>query len=714
MHPSSAIKAASLAALLCLGPACGGDVTVVEMQRVPGPAGAAMLTLDFVQLGDSQLLVAPTPQKLLVHDQQWTGVDSQLLPTFQIAPFQSMREILGESPFPRSRTFCAADGRVWFLGKPTPQDAPQLWMSLDAGRTFNPMELPNHDKEVPTDQAIRATDPFWLRCAGPQVYLLHSTGVWQFVEGDQTWRALDLTGLEFTAEGLPPVVRSYLPRHEKRPFELLTLLGDQLYFWRRTDPGEPWILTSTFGTAERDLIGHGLTDSLWMVTPDVVYQSDDQGEQWYRVSPPELKGIETIRAFDIDGVSVLLVGTSEGAIWRRDVEWSVAKPADSDGRTVTGFARRGDALWAATMGQGAFVSRDLGATWSRATEGDDYSPILDVEFAPNALLVATSSGAHERVLDERETSWQLLADRAATSIHTTTSGRILIGTRNGDVISGGSPNNVAGDLPAPLFEFSRVHGRLPAASVVEIRSVGDYVLALTHGAGAGYSSDGGQTWAPFEFAPALVSTLSSSLVTHLLFGEGGTTLYLGEKSDRRGTPTQLWRSTDSGVSWTAVEALQRAGDEGPVSIGWSSPGQPPLLAARGNEVLRSMDGDHWEVLDGPWRAARIIGMDVHSGHAAILAEVGARHVLYYLEAIDNPSNVERVVVSWPATEGFGQIRDVRIHRRRLYILTQDALLEGSLPLGAGPYGNSFASTVTAILVISAVGLAFAIVKRFGR
>jgi hypothetical protein len=282
------------------------------------------------------------------------------------------------------------------------------------------------------------------------------------------------------------------------------------------------------------------------------------------------------------------------------------------------------------------------------------------------------------------------------------------------VLSGGAPNNVTSEIPAPLFEFSRIQERFPAASVVEIRSVGDFALALTHGAGAGYSMDGGESWAPYEFAPALVSTLSSSAVTHLLFSANGETLYLGEKSDRRGTPTQLWRSTDAGASWTAVEALQRAGDDGPVSIEWANPGGPPLLAARNNEVLRSMDGDHWEALDGPWRAARIIGMDAHSGHAAILAEVGGRHVLYYLESVDEPDNVERMMVSWPASEGVGQIRDVRFHRRKLYVLTQDALMEGALPLGAGPYGNSFATTLTTIVVIGAVGLSFALVKRFGR
>lgn len=711
MKPSPAIKAAALAALFSLA-ACDAEVSVVQMRRAPGPAGAAMLTLDAVKLGDTSTLVAPTPQKLMVGDtRRWQGVDAQLLPSFQVAPFESLRKALGESPFPRSRSFCAANGQVWFLARPTPQDSAQLWLSLDAGRTFSSIELPQDRATSAPEAPIRATEPFWVRCAGDQVFLLHSSAIWRYVGGERTWSPISLTGVDFETQGLPPVVRSYLPRSAQRGFELLTLLGDQLYVWRRDEPDGTWLLTSTFPGADRDLLGHEKSNTIWMVTADAIHQSDDHGEQWFRVTPPELHRLETVQVFDIEGATVTLAGTSDGAIWRGDGGWTEVRAPDPDGRPVAGLALTGDTIWAAITGLGALASRDLGASWQLAREGDAFASIQAVAFAPNTLVVATSSGTYERSLDGAG-DWQMLTDRASTAVHVNQSGRIVIGTRAGDVLSSNEPAAVAREIDAPLFEFAPSQAYMPTTAVVGIESTGDYVFAFTHRAGVAVSSDGGDNWQPYDISPALVSTLSSSTVTHVLVGEGTETLYLAEKSDRRGTPTQLWRSSDSGATWTAVEALQRPDEDGPVAIEWASPGQPPLLAARNNVVSRSMDGDHWEVLDGPWRTTRIVGMDVSAGHGAILAETGARHILFYLESLDDPKAVERIAVSWPPSEGIGEVRAVYLNRRRLYVVTQDALFEGALPIGTSNGG--LASTLTAILVVVATSVGFGIIKRFAR
>jgi len=720
MAQKTTIKAASLAALFFLS-ACDHEVAVVEMHVVASPPGAAMLTMDVVTLGGADVLVAPTPQKLLVRDTgSWQAVDSQLLPSFQMAPFESLRSSLWASPFPRSRSFCAADGRLWFLGRPIPQQDPQLWVSIDAGRTFNPAELPV-PRPSDDNQEIIPNDPFWIRCVDRNMYVLHSRDVWLYgTDVDKPWTPLTLTGVDFKNDtGLPPVIRSYLPRTETRPFEVLSLLSDQLYFWRRNDPEEPWILTSTFGSAERDLIGSPTSAVLWLFTPTAIYQSDDQAEQWYRISPEELSGIETLESFRADEThSFLLAGTTAGSIWRHDGVWTTPRPVDTDARSVVSFVRRGDTLWAPTLGLGALRSDDLGVSWDLANEGANNTSINDLAFGPSTVVLATSSGAYERPRDAKDDmAWTRLHSRAATSIDVTSKGQVLVGTRAGDILTGSRNEPQTTPIPlsknAPVFELEPDHELFPSSAVVEIRSIGDFALAVTHRDGAAVSSDGGMTWQVYDFASALISTLSSSSITHFLLGVLGQTLYLAETSVRRGTPTQLWRSTDSGASWSAVRSLQHADDESRVWLNWAGEGKPPLYSAQNNVLARSRDGERWEVIDGPWRSSRIVGMDVQQGHGLILAESGARHVLYDIPSVDDMTQVERLFISWPGGSSIGDIRTMRLNRRKVYVLSDDTLMVGTLP-ASGPYGRGMASTITATLVVVTVALGFGILKRFAR
>ncbi|MEZ4458933.1 MAG: hypothetical protein R3E66_04250 [bacterium] len=530
----------------------------------------------------------------------------------------------------------------------------------------------------------------------------------------------DFTGVDFEAtNGLPPVIRSYLPKNVVRPFELLTLLADQLYVYRRAERDAPWILTSTFNTAERDLIGSPTSSRLWLMTPTALYQSDDQGEQWYRMSPPELESIETVHAFEADdGETILLVGGTDGAIWKYDGQWLTARRPDIDKRGVVAFVRRGEVLWAVAQGQGALTSTDLGSNWQDANEGAHNTFINDLAFTPTSMIVATGSGAFERNLESKAGEWTLLHDRAATSAHVTNAGRVIVGTRAGDLVSGNRANPatvaVAPTKDAPMFELIEGQDNLPAAAVVGIRSVGDYVIALTHRNGASVSIDGGESWQSLDFASALTSTLSASTVTRFMLGSEGKSLFLAERSLRRGTPTQLWRSEDNGASWTAISGL--GGDEeqdNGLWLRWSAPGEPPILLARNSEVARSMDGDQWEVLDGPWRSAQIVGLDVAQGHAVIIAEAGARHVLFYMDSVLDPTKAQRILVSWPPNEGVGRIRSIRIHRRKIYVLTDRTLMEGTLPLG-GKYGSSMTSTLTASIIVLATFIGFVILKRYGR
>lgn len=713
----TAIRAALWAALCLVQLGCDRDLSIVEMKVLPGPPGAAMLAMDLVALGEAQLLVAPTPQQLMVRDKDpWQAVDSQLLPTYQLAPFERLQSVLLDSPFPRSRSFCAADGRVWFLGKSDPQQPPQLWMSIDAGRTFNLVELPE-PRAGQKAQEIRATDPYWLRCVDSDVYVMHSRDVWRYIADENVqWRALDLNGVDFEGGAeLPPVIRSYLPRNEVRPFELLTLLSDQLYVWRRSDENTPWILTSTFSNAERDLIGSDNGTDLWLVTPTAIFQSDDQAEQWYRISPVELTSIESTHPFEADdGSTFLLVGSADGSIWKFNSTWTMTRPPDPDRRSVVSFVKRGDVIWAAVRGQGALRSADLGESWEDATEGAKNNLINDLDFTRTSLVVATSSGAYERSLSDTS-EWTRLHNRAATSVHVLHNGHIIVGTRAGDLVTGPHAEplttTIQPNADSPVFELIDGQASMPPSAVVGIRSVGDFIVALTHRNGAAVSLDGGATWQPYEFAGALTSTLSSSTITRFLLGDEGKDMFLAERSARRGTPTQLWRSENNGTSWTALKGLGQDNEDN-IWISWTENGRPPILIAQNNTLARSMDGDQWELLDGPWRSAQIVGMDIADNRAVLLAESGARHVIYYLDSIDNPRSVDRILVSWPPSEGIGNIRAIRLYQRRLYVLTDGALLEGTLPVG-NRYTSSLASTVTAAIVVLATLIGFLILKRFG-
>lgn len=97
----------------------------------------------------------------------------------------------------------------------------------------------------------------------------------------------------------------------------------------------------------------------------------------------------------------------------------------------------------------------------------------------------------------------------------------------------------------------------------------------------------------------------------------------------------------------------------------------------------------------------------------MLTESGARHVLYDLPLMNDLTQVERIVITWPSGSTVGDIRAVRLDHRKVYVLADNTLFEGVLP-ATGPYGRGVSSTITAVLIVFAVTLGFGILKRFAR
>jgi photosystem II stability/assembly factor-like uncharacterized protein len=355
-----------------------------------------------------------------------------------------------------------------------------------------------------------------------------SGGISRSLDGGTTW---DLVEDRFDSKGRNPIVFS--------PFDTNHLVAPEEYedaFLESVDGGETWVRRSV-PFDPRTLLFHPLMpDTLFAVTEEESYRSDNGGETWTRLSFPN--GYSPISLL-IHPLTGELFGCGTG---------------------------------------GLYVSPDNGATWV-LRNGTTYGYKLEILHPESNTLIALQSGLVQKSTDGGS-SWTLLYNGLPDA--TSTSDivmdphdhlRLYIIADNANLYrtteDGQQWELIETELPIPYLEALAISSTTPTS------------LFLV-GNGIYKSTDEGLTWLPsysgisslYLNAIAIYPTDSS----HILVADGDT----------------LYQSTDSGLTW---ESNVISGTHAIASI-TITPGTSTstiYLGTHGKGVWQSVDnGTTWE------------------------------------------------------------------------------------------------------------------------
>jgi len=698
---------ALLGALLLFG--CETDKTIV-FEPVGSPEGGSVFAVTNVQVGEKSVMIAAGEFGLYQNEGRgFHHIGSQLLPTFRLLPLEHIRDRSGSLTFPRNSLFTGFGPQLWTIDADS-----RPWMSLDGGRTFNFIEVPSF---LPQASTIRPTDPLRL-VAAEQLYLIHPRHIWVLsdIQDLASWQPLPLSSviLDGTELEMPPAIRNLLPASSTRDFDILSVLGEQLMIYRR-DRGDseehPWILTSTFPVAERQLVGFEgtfstgqIASSVFLVTHDALYRSDDHGEQWVRFWPSITSNIEVVLPLLTPAGQVVLVGTSDGSIWRHDGhKWELAQIGGDSSRTITGLIEIEGTLWASTLGSGLLTSADFGVSWHATNHGLKAVRTRAFLAFEDEVIIATNAG----VFRKRGDSWTELYSSSATSLIQIPGHGILTGTSDGRIVQlSGETLHSRGTSRAPEFlPDSLTRLSPPPEAIVDFQSDGDRIMAWSRSRGSSLSTDAGKSWEDFQVPEALTNTLKGSTVSHIF--QSGEEIILAEKSQRRGTPSQLWVSRDGGSVWSALRSFRDG--PGPVILQMNKTGV--LFAAHQDRIEFSEDRTRWSRIDGPWNASQIIGFHLHGERAAILVDNHGTVELFIKESI-REDGIQKFAIS-SAGLSISEVLDFQVVRTAVYILTPNGLISGPLPSGDQAYQQSYPLLVTIVGLLTAMWFSFSMLRRFG-
>lgn len=723
----------ALLGLFLLTTACETRAANVRVSEVIGPMGGDALTI--VSMGSE--VVVPTEFGMFVSThQQWLAQPGLGLsspdPT---SPMNALVRDGAQMNYPRSSLVARFRNQLWMVSRI--DGAVSLLWSDSLGERWKPVKVPplsdatDEDNESGPAPAIQAAEPPRLVTGFHRMFLVGTTNVWEFdgTEDEPTWTSIGLNGLPVASEGLPPAIRNYLPRTRDRPFEMLTVLADQLLVFRRSEVDDPWILTSTMAVVDRELVGMTGSDAVFVVAPNSIQRTDDQGESWFRFWPEGHPRIEAFtllpgsaeRAFD------MIVGSADGSIWRSadaGATWNRTRPSDQDGRAITGLAAHANALWAASLGEGVLFSVDRGQTWTPRNLGLRAARPLDIAFTgAGDILLASRAGLVQLSGEPDSGNWAVIDDRATSAVSVDPiSDRMVSGTIRGDLATRAEEGEaIETALPfgtKHVFEFSPhqlPRTSLPPSAVVSInaRDDGRRWLAWSGDRGGVQSEDGGEQWTPLELSDGLRAALAATTVRQVL-AEQSETIYLLEENRDPRAPGLLWRSDDDGESWTTVHAFPRD-RTAHVLLRARPPNYPgTLFAAHGDQFLRSADsGSTWTQIEGPWRGNRIVGLAIREQRAAVLLDSRRRLEVVVLEGLDRVDPVisrHTIVPDDDAVIDPEDIARFELYDRRILIAGKQRIWTGTLPEARRALGDGLAFLATLAGALLLIAAAFAIMR----
>ncbi|MCA9752657.1 MAG: hypothetical protein KC591_10735 [Gemmatimonadetes bacterium] len=461
-------------------------------------------------------------------------------------------------PHPPAAAAFGTHGSLAFLGT-NDADAGDVFRSTDDGHTWSNVGIPNGG----------VTE--FLSVGNALLFGSYLAGVYRSTDDGDTWARADAGFAPFATPAALAAVDGQTALAGTDDFSLGAL-------YRSTDTGATWApIDGAPAIRCRDLLVLGTTVLAGGEAIGVL-RSTDAGVTWAE-SNAGLPATRHVDRFVQHGASIFAAMRTPFAVAVSHSEdggvtWSAAITSGLPSASqVTAFFESAGALWLGTLTtageSGLYRSTDDGATWQRRT-GSLPVPdrVLGAGTLGGDIVVGTVDGAF-RSADAGATwaaSWLGAAGISGSRAVLGSGPVLLTGLHHFGTIGLGIRRTT--DLGTT---WTPATGIAASTTALDFLEFGDTILAAAYGVDRGVvrSTDGGQS-----FAPSSVG-LPTNLTMKSLHAHEGTVF--------ASSWTDLYRSSDSGVSWTVVPAM--ANVERLVSLGGD------LFAGRyGTGVVHSTDG----------------------------------------------------------------------------------------------------------------------------
>lgn len=213
--------------------------------------------------------------------------------------------------------------------------------------------------------------------------------------------------------------------------------------------------------------------------PSVIYRSTDGGRSWvpYAHGIPAEATVSTFLSVD----RTIYATTMEHGIYRiidGDLRWVRVDDNLPEHITVNALTMTGNVLILGTYKHGIFISIDGGHYWEPSTTSMTGTPIRSLLSYKNTVLAGTDDGIYKSV--DQGNTWQPVFRGAQTNGFTILHNKIYAALMNGALVThdeGASWNYI--------YQPRSLH---------DISNDGEYIYAMTLGAGLLKSNSDGLTW----------------------------------------------------------------------------------------------------------------------------------------------------------------------------------------------------------------------------
>ncbi len=560
-------------------------------------------------------------------------------------------------------------------------------------------------------KTFRVVDDIKLQVFEDTLSLIHSQNIWRGYPGRSgvKWQELNLQGLPFGVKRdarLPPSIRNYLPASTLRPFELVTVLTEQLLIFRREKDEESWVLVSSLPTADLALSAVPNTETIFIVSDNAIHRSDDRGDEWFQFPPPDSAQITRFLAAPISKEKfVMLVGTDKGAIWKSEVgeNWTLVQKGDLDQRRILSLVADRQTVFAGTDGKGVLKSDNGGDSFTADNEGIDAAIPNDVLIFNESPVVSTDAG----VFKWDGTGWKTWSTRNTTVLKKS-SGQLIVGTQNGDILTGDFAQGAS--VFSPQFGEKNLRfengGRSTSAFAITHISAASSgrVIAWSNNHGAVSNFGQSSNWQALPIVSQFEKLLSRGSIVE--FGIAADAFFIVEESD---DIFRLWRSDAQAKSWKEVSRFENTST---ISLGGSSRTSESLILIEDGKLKLTSDGGlSWNLVRGPWQAHQIVGTQtVDKDKLSVLVRTSRRLELYTIDRVaKNPTfEFHPLVGTNDIDEGvlFSSEKD------SLVLASNRAVYVGGLQRKGGTFSFGSSMFMTGLLSLIFAGFAFIFVRIF--
>lgn len=809
------VTALVIGAALLVGSGCTRTPSSFDLREVPMPAGGTPVTLANTTAG---LIAAPTANGLYLRsetgpDASWERVSvswPDAVDNPSRRPIESLEKTLPTLGFQGGQQFVSHDERLWMIARPGPERAPRLLVSNREGRDWQLAPLPAiYDRDERIRNPFDPLSSHVLRLLSYDddgLFLVDRRRIWELrpdnrsptsaetdrpVESDtppdtgvpaadtnapdggtprdsRLWRRLNVFDLRRAASdsALPASVRHYVPAADRRPYELLTVFGEELKVYRRWKGADRWLLISTLPKADRQV--WTLPDgSVVMLAGNRLRRSLQEGERWETLNirapglnpaesasaddeprdgdPPGQTGAVPDNRLDLSAAAVvtsegpegrqaahLLAGTRRGAIYRSGLagrSWERVRDPDRDGRRVTSLLQQNDAIFAGLAGDGILRAEQPDLKWSPANDGFRATVPLDVTVGANGeLLLATRAGLFRLTGRPQIGAYEAIHRRATSAVVGSPDGNwVVSGTLNGEIVVQTPEGRLQthgthqSDSPSLRVQPARTVGQqLPASAIVDFAGqAGNGRLIAVPGRGPFLETDGIPTnWDTRPVGTGLESTLAHAVVLDVLaeFKTDGH-LYMVTRGFRRSERLRLWSS--GGDRWRSVTTFAPERDPGRRTFEVNQSGR--LLTAASDGLQISVDnGRRWRrLVDGTNGDYPLMAHDsdrrrhlmLHRApHATLLRIIEMRETSAGADSRPRVEDRRRLNLSWRETERLPTtpIAQLAAFESSLYLTTRRTVYYGAIPPERVqiPHGPTIVITLFTLVILASLSFLF--------